>query len=176
MSMPTFHLAPDLAVSRLCFGQPAPQTTLLLSLSRGFLLTQRPCVEGTMTMGEQSRLPESLRLLDAAFDAGVNFFDSAEMYYYAPLLILPPPPHPHLFLFSKKHPWINYRRGFYAKCLPGTRSHSAVRRTGAARSSSAAGCGPAGPHVTASCSPLRSTVVKASSTLHSFTGSLTEVD
>lgn len=54
MSMPTFHLAPDLAVSRLCFG--------------------------TMTMGEQSRLPESLRLLDAAFDAGVNFFDSAEMY------------------------------------------------------------------------------------------------
>uniref|UniRef100_A0A0E0J4Y8 NADP-dependent oxidoreductase domain-containing protein n=1 Tax=Oryza nivara TaxID=4536 RepID=A0A0E0J4Y8_ORYNI len=80
MSMPTFHLAPDLAVSRLCFGQPAPQTTLLLSLSRGFLLTQRPCVEGTMTMGEQSRLPESLRLLDAAFDAGVNFFDSAEMY------------------------------------------------------------------------------------------------
>uniref|UniRef100_A0A0E0F826 NADP-dependent oxidoreductase domain-containing protein n=1 Tax=Oryza meridionalis TaxID=40149 RepID=A0A0E0F826_9ORYZ len=65
MSMPTFHLAPDLAVSRLCFG--------------------------TMTMGEQSRLPESLRLLDAAFDAGVNFFDSAEMYYYAPLPI--PPPH-----------------------------------------------------------------------------------
>lgn len=92
MSMPTFHLAPDLAVSRLCFGQPALQTTLLLSLSRGFLLTQRPCVEGTMTMGEQSRLPESLRLLDAAFDAGVNFFDSAEMYYYAPLLILPPLP------------------------------------------------------------------------------------
>ncbi|XP_015697822.1 protein tas-like isoform X2 [Oryza brachyantha] len=33
-----------------------------------------------MTMGEQSGLPESLRLLDAAFDAGVNFFDSAEMY------------------------------------------------------------------------------------------------
>ncbi|XP_051181335.1 uncharacterized protein [Lolium perenne] len=55
MAMPTFHLAPDLPpVSRLCFG--------------------------TMTMGEQSGPPESLRLLDAAFDAGVNFFDSAEMY------------------------------------------------------------------------------------------------
>ena len=33
-----------------------------------------------MTMGEQSGAPGSLRLLDAAFDAGVNFFDSAEMY------------------------------------------------------------------------------------------------
>jgi aryl-alcohol dehydrogenase-like predicted oxidoreductase len=33
-----------------------------------------------MTMGEQSAAPNSLRLLDAAFDAGVNFFDSAEMY------------------------------------------------------------------------------------------------
>ncbi|VAH57045.1 unnamed protein product [Triticum turgidum subsp. durum] len=55
MAMPTFHLAPDLPpVSRLCLG--------------------------TMTMGEQSGPPESLRLLDAAFDAGVNFFDSAEMY------------------------------------------------------------------------------------------------
>uniref|UniRef100_A0A0D9XUP9 NADP-dependent oxidoreductase domain-containing protein n=1 Tax=Leersia perrieri TaxID=77586 RepID=A0A0D9XUP9_9ORYZ len=54
MSMPTFHLAPDLLVPRLCFG--------------------------TMTMGEQSGPPESLRLLDAAFAAGVNFFDSAEMY------------------------------------------------------------------------------------------------
>ena len=31
-------------------------------------------------MGEQSGAPGSLRLLDAAFDAGVNFFDSAEMY------------------------------------------------------------------------------------------------
>nr|CAB3445565.1 unnamed protein product [Digitaria exilis] len=55
MAMPTFHLAPDLPpVSRLCFG--------------------------TMTMGEQSGEASSLRLLDAAFDAGVNFFDSAEMY------------------------------------------------------------------------------------------------
>lgn len=55
MAMPTFHLAPDLpSVSRLCLG--------------------------TMTMGEQSGPPESLRLLDAAFDAGVNFLDSAEMY------------------------------------------------------------------------------------------------
>ncbi|KAL6908078.1 hypothetical protein ACP4OV_002248 [Aristida adscensionis] len=55
MAMPTFQLAPDLPrVSRLCFG--------------------------TMTMGEQSGAAESLRLLDAAAAAGVNFFDSAEMY------------------------------------------------------------------------------------------------
>ncbi|GJN05021.1 hypothetical protein PR202_ga22616 [Eleusine coracana subsp. coracana] len=55
MAIPTFQLAPDLPpVSRLCFG--------------------------TMTMGEQNGSASSLRLLDAAFDAGVNFFDSAEMY------------------------------------------------------------------------------------------------
>ncbi|KAK2649284.1 hypothetical protein Ddye_016773 [Dipteronia dyeriana] len=54
MSVPLFDLAPDLAVSRLCLG--------------------------TMTFGEQNSLPQSFRLLDQAFDAGINFFDSAEMY------------------------------------------------------------------------------------------------
>ncbi|KAM7260498.1 hypothetical protein ACFE04_011171 [Oxalis oulophora] len=33
-----------------------------------------------MTFGEQNTLPQSFRLLDEAFDAGINFFDSAEMY------------------------------------------------------------------------------------------------
>ncbi|MBA0769598.1 hypothetical protein Gotri_018310, partial [Gossypium trilobum] len=33
-----------------------------------------------MTFGEQNSLPQTLRLLDQAFDAGINFFDSAEMY------------------------------------------------------------------------------------------------
>lgn len=33
-----------------------------------------------MTFGEQNTLAQSLRLLDQAFDAGINFFDSAEMY------------------------------------------------------------------------------------------------
>ncbi|XP_072976040.1 uncharacterized protein [Typha angustifolia] len=54
MSLPLFHLAPDLAVSRLCFG--------------------------TMTFGEQNTLSQSFRLLDEAFEAGINFLDSAEMY------------------------------------------------------------------------------------------------
>ncbi|KAB2056783.1 hypothetical protein ES319_A11G127400v1 [Gossypium barbadense] len=54
MSVPLFNLAPNLTVSRLCLG--------------------------TMTFGEQNSLPQSLRLLDQAFDAGINFFDSAEMY------------------------------------------------------------------------------------------------
>jgi aryl-alcohol dehydrogenase-like predicted oxidoreductase len=54
MSVPLFNLAPNLAVSRLCLG--------------------------TMTFGEQNTLPESFRLLDEAFSAGVNFFDAAEMY------------------------------------------------------------------------------------------------
>ncbi|XP_052480201.1 uncharacterized protein LOC105803065 isoform X3 [Gossypium raimondii] len=54
MSVPLFNLAPNLTVSRLCLG--------------------------TMTFGEQNSLPQTLRLLDQAFDAGINFFDSAEMY------------------------------------------------------------------------------------------------
>jgi len=33
-----------------------------------------------MTFGEQNTLGESFRLLDQAFHAGINFFDSAEMY------------------------------------------------------------------------------------------------
>ncbi|XP_048138958.1 protein tas-like isoform X7 [Rhodamnia argentea] len=54
MAVPLFNLAPDLSVSRLCLG--------------------------TMTFGEQNSMSESFRLLDHAFDAGINFFDSAEMY------------------------------------------------------------------------------------------------
>ncbi|KAI4301323.1 hypothetical protein L6164_034611 [Bauhinia variegata] len=54
MSVPLFNLASNLTVSRLCFG--------------------------TMTFGEQNTLAQSFRLLDEAFDAGINFFDSAEMY------------------------------------------------------------------------------------------------
>ncbi|XP_012490483.1 uncharacterized protein LOC105803065 isoform X5 [Gossypium raimondii] len=53
MSVPLFNLAPNLTVSRLCLG--------------------------TMTFGEQNSLPQTLRLLDQAFDAGINFFDSAEI-------------------------------------------------------------------------------------------------
>lgn len=33
-----------------------------------------------MTFGEQNSLPQSFQLLDRAFEAGINFFDSAEMY------------------------------------------------------------------------------------------------
>uniref|UniRef100_A0A2P2MGI8 Uncharacterized protein MANES_05G070100 n=1 Tax=Rhizophora mucronata TaxID=61149 RepID=A0A2P2MGI8_RHIMU len=54
MSVQLFNLAPDLTVSRLCLG--------------------------TMTFGEQNSLAQSFRLLDHAFHAGINFFDSAEMY------------------------------------------------------------------------------------------------
>lgn len=54
MLVPRFNLAPNLTVSRLCLG--------------------------TMTFGEQNSLPQSFGLLDEAFNAGINFFDSAEMY------------------------------------------------------------------------------------------------
>ncbi|KAL5561595.1 hypothetical protein UlMin_031342 [Ulmus minor] len=53
-ALPVTNLAPDLRVSRLCFG--------------------------TMTFGEQNTVAQSFGLLDRAFDAGINFFDSAEMY------------------------------------------------------------------------------------------------
>ncbi|KAJ4773046.1 NAD(P)-linked oxidoreductase superfamily protein [Rhynchospora pubera] len=54
MSVPLFQLASDLSVSRLCFG--------------------------TMTFGEQNTFPETLSLLNEAYRAGINFFDSAGMY------------------------------------------------------------------------------------------------
>ncbi|XP_078178941.1 uncharacterized protein LOC144573125 isoform X2 [Carex rostrata] len=54
MPVPLFQLASDLSVSRLCFG--------------------------TMTFGEQNTFPQSLSLLNEAFRAGINFFDTAEMY------------------------------------------------------------------------------------------------
>ncbi|KAJ0111141.1 hypothetical protein Patl1_01125 [Pistacia atlantica] len=54
MSVPLVQLAPNLTVSKLCFG--------------------------TMTFGEQNSASQSFHLLDQAFDAGINFFDSAEMY------------------------------------------------------------------------------------------------
>ncbi|XP_074275129.1 uncharacterized protein LOC141599116 [Silene latifolia] len=54
MSVPLFNLAPNLTVSRLCLG--------------------------TMTFGEQNSMIESFQLLDKAFNSGINFFDSAEMY------------------------------------------------------------------------------------------------
>ncbi|KAG5025258.1 hypothetical protein JHK82_021164 [Glycine max] len=52
--VPLFNLAPNLTVSRLCLG--------------------------SMSFGEQNTLAESFQLMDQAFHAGINFFDSAEMY------------------------------------------------------------------------------------------------
>ncbi|KAL9275140.1 tas-like protein, partial [Drosera capensis] len=54
MSVPIFNLAPNLKVSRLCYG--------------------------TMTFGEQNSIGQSFQLLDHAYGSGINFFDSAEMY------------------------------------------------------------------------------------------------
>jgi aryl-alcohol dehydrogenase-like predicted oxidoreductase len=42
-----------------------------------------------MTMGEQNGAASSLRLLDTAFDAGINFFDSAEMYAFICIPLFP---------------------------------------------------------------------------------------
>ena len=42
---------------------------------------------GTMTFGEQNSLPQSFGLLDEAFNAGINFFDSAEMFNFSLLAL-----------------------------------------------------------------------------------------
>lgn len=57
-----------------------------------------------MTFGEQNTLPQSFRLLDEAFDAGINFFDSAEMY--------PVPQRPHTQGRSEEYlgRWIRDRK------------------------------------------------------------------
>ena len=35
---------------------------------------------GTMTFGEQTPKNESFKIMDFAFENGINFFDTAEMY------------------------------------------------------------------------------------------------
>ena len=35
---------------------------------------------GTMTFGEQNSKKDSLKIMDFAFEKGINFFDTAEMY------------------------------------------------------------------------------------------------
>ena len=35
---------------------------------------------GTMTFGEQNSKNDSLKIMDFAFEKGINFFDTAEMY------------------------------------------------------------------------------------------------
>ena len=35
---------------------------------------------GTMTYGEQNSQTESFKLMDYAFEKGINFFDTAEIY------------------------------------------------------------------------------------------------
>lgn len=52
-------------------------------LGRSGLLVSDICL-GTMTFGEQVDEVTSHRILDRAFDAGINFYDSAEMYAVPP--------------------------------------------------------------------------------------------
>lgn len=43
-----------------------------------------PICLGTMTFGKMSSKEESFRIMDKAYDAGINFFDNAEMYPVPP--------------------------------------------------------------------------------------------
>jgi len=51
----------------------------LLPLGRSGLLVSNLCL-GTMTFGNQADKEESFKILDKAFDAGINFFDTANVY------------------------------------------------------------------------------------------------
>ena len=51
------------------------------TLGRTDIRVSRICL-GTMTFGAQNDQEESFRLMDIAFERGVNFFDSAEMYSF----------------------------------------------------------------------------------------------
>lgn len=76
--VPLFNLAPDLTVSKLCLGWLSFIIIIIILITRMYVLMYYES-SGTMTFGEQNTLCQSFRLLDQAFDAGINFFDSAEM-------------------------------------------------------------------------------------------------
>ncbi|MDE0827234.1 MAG: aldo/keto reductase [Akkermansiaceae bacterium] len=52
-------------------------------LGRSGVVVSEICM-GTMTFGTQADKKESFRILDRAYDAGVNFFDTAELYPVPP--------------------------------------------------------------------------------------------
>jgi len=54
-----------------------------INLGRSDLHVTRICL-GTMTFGAQTDEGEAHRIMDAALDMGINFFDTAEMYAVPP--------------------------------------------------------------------------------------------
>nr|KAJ0207392.1 hypothetical protein LSAT_V11C500297380 [Lactuca sativa] len=82
MAIPLSNLTPSLIVSKLCLGCPRPSPPFIerVTMDSNFLFCFVFSLKGTMTFGEQNSLSQSFKLLDKAFDYGINFFDSAEMY------------------------------------------------------------------------------------------------
>ena len=52
-------------------------------LGRSGLVVSDSCM-GTMTFGNHSDEKQSFRIMDMAYDAGVDFYDTAEMYPVPP--------------------------------------------------------------------------------------------
>ena len=48
-------------------------------LGRTGLFVSRLCL-GTMNFGDATDLESAFRIMDAAYDAGINFFDTADVY------------------------------------------------------------------------------------------------
>ena len=53
-------------------------------LGKSSLVVSDICM-GTMTFGNQADEKESFRIMDMAFDAGIDFYDTAEMYPVPPM-------------------------------------------------------------------------------------------
>ncbi|TQD90037.1 hypothetical protein C1H46_024441 [Malus baccata] len=80
MAAPLVNLAANLTVSKLCLGSPASSPSFQYCTLHSHRESDSFFFAGTMTFGEQNSSPESLQLLGGAVEAGINFFNSAEMY------------------------------------------------------------------------------------------------
>lgn len=77
MAMPCATIASGLQVSKLCLGTFAVQFSMLPRVLEYSWFND--FISGTMTYGEQNTFEEACQQLNMAREAGVNFFDAAEM-------------------------------------------------------------------------------------------------
>ncbi len=61
-------------------NQREPANVKKKKIANTDLEVSRACL-GTMTFGAQADFEESSRMVDRCLDAGINFFDSANVYY-----------------------------------------------------------------------------------------------
>lgn len=83
-ALPVVNRPHSLSPARVATGSNASKTSLkTLKLGESDLVVTEVCL-GCMMFGSQNTEKEAHEILDAAFERGVNFFDSAEMYPIPP--------------------------------------------------------------------------------------------